>query len=175
MSAAAFRAATPPVQLALRADPADAALMAALAGAAALDLPRRVGGVARRGGRTALRLGPDEWLLVSDAEGEAAPLAAALEAAIGDRHATVVDVSAARVATEIEGPGAADLLAAGCPLDLATGAFAPGTCAATVLGRIEALIERQGEARWRVFVRRSYAGHFDAWLRAVAADLSAAP
>ena len=173
MSAATRRAVPVPTQVSLRADPADAALMTALAAAAGVGLPSRVGAVARSGARAALALGPDEWLIVSDVEGEAPALVAALQAAAAGRHATALDVSAARVAVLVEGPGAADLIAAGCPLDLGPAAFPPGHVAGTVLAGTPVLIERRAAESWRIFVRRSYAGHVDAWLAAVAADLEA--
>jgi sarcosine oxidase, subunit gamma len=169
------RAVSVPTQVSLRADPADAALVAALGAAAAVALPLRVGAVAKGGARVSMALGPDEWLIVSDIEGEAPALVAALAAAAAGRHATAVDVSAARVAVLLEGPGAADLIAAGCPLDLGPAAFPPGAVAGTVLAGTTVLIERRAAESWRVFVRRSYAGHVDAWLGAVAADIEAMP
>jgi sarcosine oxidase subunit gamma len=175
MSAASSRVVSVPTQVSLRADPADAALVDALAAAAEVALPARVGGVARRGARAALALGPDEWLILSDSDGEAPALVAALEAAAAGRHATAVDVSAARIAVLLEGPAAVDLLAAGCPLDLGLAAFPPGTVAGTVLAGATVLIERLAPDAWRLFVRRSYAGHVEAWLAAVAADLGAMP
>ncbi len=105
----------------------------------------------------ALWLGPDEWLLVSD-ESMAAPL----EEALDGRHCAIVDVSEARAVLELSGPGAADVLASGCRLDLE--ALPPGSCAQTALARAHVLMEPREGGVWRLYVGRSYAAYARAWL-----------
>jgi sarcosine oxidase subunit gamma len=104
-------------------------------------------------GRTVLWLGPDEWLVLGGREDDYPAAAAA------------VDVSASRVALELAGEGAAELLATGCSLDLDPAAFAPGRCAQTLLARAEVILLRRGLDRFWVLVRPSFAPYLRAWLR----------
>jgi sarcosine oxidase subunit gamma len=103
-------------------------------------------------GRTVLWLGPDEWLVLGGVEADYPGAAAA------------VDVSANRVAFEVSGPGAVDVLAQGCALDLDPAAFAVGTCAQTLLARTQAIILRPELDRFLILVRPSFAPYARAWL-----------
>ena len=102
-------------------------------------------------GRFVLWLGPDEWLVLGATEADFADSAAA------------VDVSASRVAFDLSGEDAADVLAQGCSLDLHPSAFPPGRCAQTLLARAQVILVRGGEA-WTILVRPSFAGYLRAWL-----------
>jgi sarcosine oxidase subunit gamma len=104
------------------------------------------------GGRTVLWLGPDEWLVLGGHEEDYPEAAAA------------VDVSANRVALELSGPDAAEVLAQGCSLDLHPSVFAPGSCAQTLLARAQVILVRPEERRFLVLVRPSYAPYLRAWL-----------
>ena len=105
----------------------------------------------------ALWLGPDEWLLVSD-EDRTGPL----EEALAGEHCAVVDVSEARAVLELSGPGAMDVLASGCRLDLET--LRPGSCAQTAVARTHALLEPREGGVWRLYVGRSFAVYIRAWI-----------
>lgn len=112
------------------------------------------------GGRVALWLGPDEWLLLAPtADGPA--LAAALEAVMDGRPHSLVDVSQRQVGIEVSGPAAAAVLNAGCPLDLGDGAFPVGMCTRTVLAKAEIVLWRTAPEIFRVEVWRSFAAY--AW------------
>ena len=139
---------------------------AAVAGALGLGLPETPNTAA--GG--ALWLGPDEWLVVSDAD-PAGPLEEALEG----QHCAVVDVSEARAVLELSGPGAMEVLASGCRLDLE--ALRPGACAQTALARAHVLLERREGGVWRLYVGRSFAAYARAWIEDAIAlqPMSAAP
>jgi sarcosine oxidase subunit gamma len=116
------------------------------------------------GGREALGLGPDQWLLVG-APGSAPAIAAELGRALAGEHHSVVDVSANRTVVELAGEDRFDLLAQGCAIDLHPRAWGPGRCAQTLLARVPVLLqERQGAMR--VFVRASFAAHLAGWLHA---------
>jgi sarcosine oxidase subunit gamma len=65
------------------------------------------------------------------------------------------------VAFTLRGAKAADVLASGCPLDLDVRAFAPGTCAQSVFGHLNALIYRHDPATFTLMVATSFAA--DAW------------
>ncbi|MFB3738413.1 MAG: sarcosine oxidase subunit gamma [Candidatus Velamenicoccus archaeovorus] len=116
-------------------------------------------------GREVLWLGPDEWLAVSEHEEPAVLLAWAETRLAGTFHA-VVDVSDARAVLELGDADRLELLAAGCGLDLHPSRWRPGTCAQTLLGNVQVLLqEREGSTR--VCVRPSFAGHLVRFLLAV--------
>src|SRR5438105_2002180 len=70
-----------------------------------LTLPLAPNTVMTQGQRSALWLGPDEWLIV-DAPGTAAEIEARIRGAFAPDWGSVVDVSANRVAFELSGPSA---------------------------------------------------------------------
>ncbi|MYE01124.1 MAG: sarcosine oxidase subunit gamma [Alphaproteobacteria bacterium] len=138
---------------------------AAVAGALGPGLPE----TPNRAAGGALWLGPDEWLVVSDADP-----AGALEAALDGQHCAIVDVSEARAVLELSGPDATDVLASGCRLDF--GALTPGSCAQTALARANVLLEPREGGVWRLYVGRSYAAYARAWLEdAIALQATSAP
>jgi sarcosine oxidase subunit gamma len=101
-------------------------------------------------GRSVLWLGPDEWLVFGGTEADYPDAAAA------------VDVSANRVAFELSGADARDVLAAGCSLDLER--LAPGRCAQTLLAKAPIVLVRDDDDTWTVLVRPSFANYVRAWL-----------
>ena len=101
----------------------------------------------------ALWLGPNEWLVLG-----------AREEAYADASAAV-DVSANRVCLELAGPGAADVLARGCALDLHPSVFPPGSCAQTLLARAQVILYGTEADVFRLLVRPSYADYLRAWFR----------
>jgi sarcosine oxidase subunit gamma len=164
--AESFRRLAPLPQLALRGDAADAAFAGAVRGTLGVAVPTEPNTVATAGGVAALWLGPDEWLVV----GAPPDCAERLRRAWGDAHAAAVDVSDSRIVFELSGPRALDLLAKGCSLDLHERAFPAGRCAQTALARAAVILEKlDAGPRFRVFVRRSFAGYLAAWLAEAAA------
>lgn len=145
----------------VRVDPASPAA-AALEGALGLVLPRAVGEVASHGQHSALWLGPDEWLLVSQAAGET--LVPALEEAVAGAHAAIVDVSANRTVLELQGAAARAVLEKGCPTDLHPRAFVPGRAVSTTLARIPVLLWQVGPQAYRLLPRVSFADYVARWL-----------
>lgn len=136
-----------------------------------LDLPGTMLRAAEAGGRAALRLGPDEWLLLSPDPDPA--LARALEAALDGEPGCVVDVSHRETGLDVTGDAAATVLNAGCPLDLGVAAFPPGTCTRTILGKADITLWRRREASFRLGCWRSFAPYVLAFLRAAAVDCGA--
>lgn len=112
-----------------------------------IKLPKRIGET--EGG--AACLGPDEWLLRAPA-GTTLALGAGLPVAI-------TEVSERSVCLIVEGARAAEVVAAGCPLDLDR--FALGRATRTVFETVEIILLRTGETRFEVEVWRSFAP----WLR----------
>lgn len=118
-----------------------------------VGLPDTIGGVARGDFGTALKLGPDEWLLLgADAD---------WGGALGGRAHALVDVGHRQMGIEVLGARAADVLNAGCPLDLRPAGFPVGRCARTVFGKTEIVLWRVEAERFRVEVARSFAAY--AW------------
>ncbi|HEY3057433.1 MAG TPA: sarcosine oxidase subunit gamma family protein [Chloroflexota bacterium] len=125
-------------------------------------LPIEPNTVASIGQRSALWLGPDEWLIVDEG-----PLTTEddVRAAFAPDWGAVVDVSANRVVFEVQGPTARDLLAHGCPLDLHPRVFGPGQCAQTLLARAAVILWQTDDApTYRILVRASFAEHLARWL-----------
>ena len=119
-------------------------------------------------GRHALRLGPDEWLLLAGHDGCAEDLVALSQ----DPPFSLVDVSERSVALEIAGEGGATLLNAGNPLDLSAAAFPAGRCTRTVFGKAEIVLWRPDAApTWRLEVWRSFAGYVARYITQAMADL----
>lgn len=108
--------------------------------------------VAEIADRLILWLGPDEWLVVG-----------ATEADYPDADAAV-DVSANRVAFELTGNGARDVIAQGCSLDLHPSVFPPGRCAQTLLAAAPVIMHHADTTTWLILVRPSYANYVRAWL-----------
>jgi len=115
------------------------------------------------GARSALWLGPDEWLLL-------APENDAVMAAL---PGAVVDVSHRQIALHLEGRHAATVLNGACPLDLHPNAFPVGMCTRTVFAKAEITLWRRTVDGFHLEVARSFAAYVHALLAEIAADLTA--
>jgi sarcosine oxidase subunit gamma len=119
-----------------------------------------------KGGRAALWLGPDEWLVIDTAGND--PMADC--AKVKALH-SAADISHRHVAIDVSGAGAADVLNAGCPRDLSLAAFPVGAAARTVLGKIEIVLLRTGENAFRVECWRSFSDYAFTFLAEAARDV----
>ncbi len=141
------------VRVGLRASAEDAARIGVALG---LDLPgpplRAVTGELV----VALRLGPEEWLLLA-ADPDPRPILAAIAGAAEGGHVAAVDLGHRFAEILVSGPAAPEVLAAGCPLDLDPRFAPPGFASRTLLGKCEILLHRLGENRFRLLVNRSFA------------------
>jgi sarcosine oxidase, subunit gamma len=119
----------------------------------------------------ALRLGPDEWLIVGERAQEA-DIIARLRQAMAGQRAQILDVTASRTTIELAGVSATELLAKGCGLDLHPRVFQPGQAASTILARTGVILHLvDATPTWRVLVRTSYARYLRDWLTgALASD-----
>ncbi|WP_158814457.1 sarcosine oxidase subunit gamma [Methylocapsa sp. S129] len=120
------------------------------------------------GARSALWMGPDEWLLI--AEDSELALGAALEAALASVPHGLIDVSHRQGALEVSGPGAARLLNAGVMLDLDISAFPVGMVARTLLTKAEIVLWRRAPDLFRVEFSRSFGPYVVAILAQAASD-----
>jgi heterotetrameric sarcosine oxidase gamma subunit len=100
--------------------------------------------------RTALWLGPDEWLVLA-ADTDPLPLTA------GAALASVVDVSHGWLGIVVSGPRAAWCINAFNALDLDPAAFPPGACTRTLFGKAPVVLWRVAAAEFRLEVARSLA------------------
>ncbi|MGE0752920.1 MAG: sarcosine oxidase subunit gamma [Variibacter sp.] len=135
-----------------------------------LDMPREAYGVARdEGGRFVLWLGPDEWLILAPEE-QATELARALETRLEDLAHGLIDISQRDAGIFVRGPDAADVINAGCPLDLHLGAFPAGSCTRTLLGKAGIVLWRIAADAFRIETTRSFAPYVVALLQQAARD-----
>ncbi len=163
-SSVRLETASPAERISLRVRAED---VAALSGALGVDLPVRPKASASANGRTALWLGPDEWLVIAEQNGglmQAAANSGALHSA--------ADVSHRNTAILVSGPGAAAAINAGCPQDLSLKAFPVGACSRTVLGKVEIVLLRTAEDAFRVEVWRSFSDYAFGLLAEGAQDAS---
>lgn len=126
----------------------------ALSAALGLALPVKPKTSATSGARSALWLGPDEWLVIDESGADlmaAAATAAALHSA--------VDVSHRNTAIIASGPGAEVALNAGCAQDLSLTAFPVGACSRTLFGKAEIVLLRTKADEFRVEVWRSFSNY----------------
>jgi sarcosine oxidase subunit gamma len=151
-------------RLTLRARP-DA--VAPLSKALGVKLPEKpkTSARSRNGMRTALWLGPDEWLVIDES---GADLMAAC-AKVKQLHATV-DVSHRNVALVVSGKGAETALKAGCPQNLSLELFPVGACSRTMLGKVEVVIVRTAEDAFRIEHWRSFSDYVFGFLEEAARD-----
>ncbi|KXF76120.1 sarcosine oxidase subunit gamma [Paramesorhizobium deserti] len=140
--------AEPAFRTSLRARP-DA--LGTLSKALGVALPEKPKSSVTAGTRTALWLGPDEWLVIdTGGKDPAADLAK-----VKVLH-SAVDVSQRNTAILVSGPAAEATINAGCPQDLSLAVFPVGAVSRTVLGKIEIVLWRTGEYTFRVECWRSF-------------------
>lgn len=131
-----------------------------------LHLPRQANGASLDPQRQLLWLGPDEWLLkLRDGQGQA--VARALRDALAGIHSAVVDVGHGSTTLTVRGPGAADLLARGCPLDFHPRAFPAGALAQSHVSKASVTVLCLAAGTdYELTVRRSFADYLVRWLSA---------
>jgi len=152
----------PAERISLRAPQAS---LAALSKALGVTLPVKPKTSATKGGRTALWLGPDEWLIIDEAGND--PLAdcakvTALHSAVGISHRNV--------GISVAGPSAAVTVNSGCPQDLSLDAFPIGAASRTILGKSEIVLLRTAADSFRVECWRSFSDYVFTLLSEAASD-----
>lgn len=134
-----------------------------------LPLPARIGERASRGARTALCLGPDEWLIEAP-EAEAADLAATLAEVARHVPLSAVEVSDREITYALTGERVLDLLATGAPRDLAR--MEVGSGARTIFDTVQVVLTREGETEFHLTVWRSFTPHVEALLHRAVTELA---
>lgn len=143
------------------------ASVAALSKALGLALPTRPKTSASAKGRSALWLGPDEWLVIDEAGNDLQKSCAGVKAL----H-SAVGISHRNVAFGLNGPNAETVLSAGCPQDLSLATFPVGACSRTILGKVEVVIYRTAPDAFRVECWRSFSDYVRDFIVDAARDVS---
>jgi sarcosine oxidase subunit gamma len=142
--------------------------VASAAGAAlGLDLPTQINRAEASFDCAALKLGPDEWLLLASGPVDFTPALAALP------H-SLVEVSDRQVTIPLEGGGAALILNAVMPLDLHLDAFPVGMATRTQFERVDITLWRTGERSFHIEVWRSFAPYVESLISLIATENAAA-
>ena len=135
----------PAARFSLRLRPAD---LAAAGEAIGLALPARIGARSRRGPRSALCLGPDEWTARDAPKPTGTPSSARLAELAAPLPLGAVEISDREITLALEGPAVLDLLATGCPRDLARMPVGSGT--RTVFDTVQVVLTREADDRFRL-------------------------
>ncbi|MEX0345314.1 MAG: sarcosine oxidase subunit gamma [Rhizobiaceae bacterium] len=157
--------AAPAYRLSLR---ASAKSVNSLSKAVGLPLPSKPKSSAVKAKRSALWLGPDEWLIIDESDSN--PVDALSKTRIP--HAAV-DISHRNTGILVSGSAAEATLSSGCPQDLRIGSFPVGACSRTVLGKAEIVLWRIAENEFRVECWRSFSTYVFDFLELAARDAAA--
>jgi len=155
----------------IRGDAADTGFVQAVQQATGLTLPVANAATLGDSGQL-LWLGPDEWVLKFPPSGAdyqhpspAEAMEATLRSALAGKHASLVPVGHGFTTLSVQGAGAADLLARGCPLDFHPRAFAAGAVAQSHVAKAGATIVCMAAGtHFELTVRRSFADYLYRWL-----------
>lgn len=147
---------------------APAESVASLTRALGVSLPQKPKTSATKGGRTALWLGPDEWLVIDEAGRDVLA-----DCAKAKQLHSAVGISHRNVAISVSGPAAEGCIGAGCPQDLSLDVFPVGACSRTVLGKAEIVLLRTAPDTFRVECWRSFADYVFTFLSEAARDAAA--
>ncbi|MER8503981.1 sarcosine oxidase subunit gamma [Mesorhizobium sp. M0204] len=155
----------PAERISLRAPEAS---IAALSKALGVVLPQRPKTSAAKAGRTALWLGPDEWLVIDENGKDPLPDCASISVL----H-SAVGISHRNVAISVTGPAAAATINAGCPQDLSLDAFPVGAASRSILGKVEIVLLRTAADAFRVECWRSFSDYVFTFLSEATRDAAA--
>ena len=123
-----------------------------------IALPIAPNTTARTDAVTAVWLGPRSWLLVAESPGSPLVDFSGKRDALNAAGGALFDLSASRVGFCLQGKGATDVLAIGCPLDLHPRAFRSGQCRQSMFGHVNALLLKTDEVpTFVIMVARSFA------------------
>jgi sarcosine oxidase subunit gamma len=163
-----IRLLAPQARFSLRVDPA---LLPAGGLVAEFSLDMAVNRRTATATRTAMRLGPNEWLLCV-AESEAVGVARDVGATLVGRHFSLVDVGHSRIGLAVSGARATQTINAGCPLDLSPVGFPVGMATRTLLGKCEVILAKtDAQPVFEIECGRSFAAYLQDFLLEAARSL----
>ncbi len=160
-------------QICVRLDPSNKKILDLTEKALGLLLPIKANTTTRKGKKTALWLGPNEWLIITE---QPENLHKKLTKMLKDHHVSVLIVTDSRTTISVSGKHARDVLKKGCGLDLHPNTFGPGDCAQTAFASTQVLIHQTSEtkgtkyATYHISVNRSFAEYVWAWLEDAAQE-----
>ena len=126
------------------------------------NIPENIGEMSVGTGKSALCLGPDEWLLRApyrDAQSIIVRFSQLYETAA---H-SLVDVSYCTLGIKVCGPRARLALNSGCPLDLEN--MPAGRCTRTVLAKAQIILLKFDDQHYRLEIARSFAPYIWEFLK----------
>jgi sarcosine oxidase subunit gamma len=129
-------------------------------------LPPRIGGLERNGERTALCLGPDEWLLLAPLD-EAGNIEGRFESI--QIPLSLVDIGHREVGVEVSGPAATLALNSGSPFDLPN--MPAGTGARTIFDKAQIVLTKLSPDHYRLEVWQSFAPHVWGYLATASREI----
>ncbi len=133
------------------------------------NLPTNIGDIAESGGRRALCLGPDEWVLHGD-ETDRSNMVEAFASIYEKAPHSLVDVSDREITISLSGDEVCTLLAVACPIDLRD--LPVGTGKRTIFDCAQIVLHRDGEEHFRMEVARSFTVHVWGLLNIANAELA---
>lgn len=144
--------------------------MAPLSKVLGVKLPEKpktsaVSKAARIARRTALWIGPDEWLVIDPNGADLMALCSKVK-----KLHSAVDVSQRNTAIHVSGQAAQSVISAGCPQNLSLDIFPIGACSRTILGKAEIVLLREDARAFRVECWRSFSDYVFAYLADAARD-----
>jgi sarcosine oxidase subunit gamma len=154
----------------VRGDAGDPRFIASVASVIGTVVPISPNTVSRGHDNVVYWLGPNEWLIVTTDEREAA-IARDLRQALANCFAAVTEVSGGQTVILLRGDSVHDMLAKGCPLDLHARVFGIDRCAQSPLAKAPNLIRQVDAApSFEIIVRRSFSDFLWLWLEDAAAE-----
>ncbi len=135
-----------------------------------LALPTRIGTRAVTGVRSVLCLGPDEWL-VEAPEGEGGAIVETLARLAAATPLSAVEISDREITLALTGPAVLDLIATGCPRDLAK--LPVGSGCRTLFDTVQVVLTREAQDCFHLTVWRSFTPHLHALLDIAVRELAA--
>ena len=119
---------------------------------------------------TSLWLGPNEWLLVSNAEIPKETNTYELEQVLFDNISkanlgAITNVTDHFTIFKLSGSNIFEVLSKGCPFDFNSDNFGNNKVVQTILNNVDVTIHRRSENDVDLYVRRSFAGYLWNWLK----------
>jgi sarcosine oxidase subunit gamma len=125
------------------------------------------------GGIRILCVGPNDWLLLSDAV-DMASIRRSIDAECESQGVAIVDMSHALATVRVEGSAAVEVLSKGCGLDLHQNQFPAGRGARTRFASISVILECLDHSPlFELHVAPSYVAYLRDWLVDAAAEFDA--
>jgi methylglutamate dehydrogenase subunit D len=125
------------------------------------DLPARVGKASTVGHRVLLKIGPEQFWIITRNDNDVAP---ALRSAVDPVLGSITVLSHSRTCIWLDGPAARDVLAMGLAVDLSPDVFELNSFALTGLHHTPIMIHRSSATRYDLYALRTFALWTWEWL-----------